>query len=232
MYSITEACVKINQMSTEWFNCKYGVKQGDCLSPTLFSLFINDLAKEIKALDKGVKANTLNVSLLMYADDVVFLAETEENLQIMLDTLDNWIKQWGISINNKKSNFVHFRPKKSELTKFKFGIANKPLENVSEYKYLGVYFNEHLDFNTNATTLCQASGRALGGIVSKYKQTNFMGYSTYTKLYENCVIPVMNYCSGVWGYKNLTRLTRFSNEQCVYSWAYTNSHRLHHSMVI
>lgn len=83
--------------------------------------------------------------------------------------------------------------------------ANKPLENVSEYKYLGVYFNEHLDFNTNATTLCQASGRALGGIVSKYKQTNFMGYSTYTKLYENCVIPVMNYCSGVWGYKKFNK---------------------------
>ena len=32
-----------------------------------------------------------------------------------------------------------------------------------------------------------------------------MGFSTYTKLYESCVLPVINYCTGVWGYKNYNK---------------------------
>ena len=39
---------------TEYFNCPIGVKQGDSISATLFSIFINDLAKEIKNTKIGL----------------------------------------------------------------------------------------------------------------------------------------------------------------------------------
>ena len=32
---------------SEWFNTLYGIRQGDSLSPTLFAVYINDLATEI-----------------------------------------------------------------------------------------------------------------------------------------------------------------------------------------
>jgi len=44
-------CVQVNDEQTEWFRIPFGVKQGDILSPSLFSLFINDLALEIKHLN-------------------------------------------------------------------------------------------------------------------------------------------------------------------------------------
>ena len=40
--------VVFNDHKTDYFDCPIGVKQGDCLSPTLFAIFINDLASEIK----------------------------------------------------------------------------------------------------------------------------------------------------------------------------------------
>ena len=46
LYSNTESCVSLNGFQTEWFNCTNGVRQGDNLSPTLFSIFINDLAND------------------------------------------------------------------------------------------------------------------------------------------------------------------------------------------
>ena len=49
MYSDTISNVKFNKLYTDWFSINSGVRQGDTLSPTLFSLFINDSAKEIKA---------------------------------------------------------------------------------------------------------------------------------------------------------------------------------------
>ncbi len=39
----------------EWFDISSGVWQGDSLSPTLFGLYINDLIKEVKKFNLGVK---------------------------------------------------------------------------------------------------------------------------------------------------------------------------------
>ena len=48
LYAFTEACVTINENCSSWFKTKKGVRQGDNLSPTLFSIFIYDLAKGLK----------------------------------------------------------------------------------------------------------------------------------------------------------------------------------------
>ncbi len=46
---------------------------------------------------------------LLYADDLVILAEREENLQKMLDIANAWCKKWQLLINVKKSQIMHFR---------------------------------------------------------------------------------------------------------------------------
>ena len=46
LYQNTSSCVQVNNYTTEWF-INSGVKQGDNLSTSLFSLYINDLALEI-----------------------------------------------------------------------------------------------------------------------------------------------------------------------------------------
>ena len=33
-----------------------------------------------------------------------------------------------------------------------------------------------------------------------------MGFSTYTKLFHTCVLPIMTYCSSVWGHCNCDKL--------------------------
>ena len=50
LYKDTVSTVKINDYITEYFAVLYGFKQGDNLSPTLFNLFINNLASQIKEL--------------------------------------------------------------------------------------------------------------------------------------------------------------------------------------
>ena len=91
IYARTTSCIRINYKLTEWFDCKSGVRQGDCLSPTIFSLFINDLVSEIKGLGLGIDLNGTNISFLLYADDICFLAKSETDLQTILDTLHNWL---------------------------------------------------------------------------------------------------------------------------------------------
>ena len=56
------------------------MKRGCSLSPVLSNLYINDLALNINALNKGIKIDDESISILLYADDVVLLAENETDL--------------------------------------------------------------------------------------------------------------------------------------------------------
>ena len=85
IYNNVLCSVKLNGFMTDWFGVKSGLKQGCSLSPVLFNLYINDLALKINALGKGIKIDDESVSILLYADDVVLLAENETDLQCMLN---------------------------------------------------------------------------------------------------------------------------------------------------
>ena len=66
-----------------------GVRNGDCLSPLLFSLYLNDIEGQFVNLKMdGLKVHM--VKNLLYADDMVVFAITPEELQHGLDLYKIW----------------------------------------------------------------------------------------------------------------------------------------------
>ncbi|VDI32657.1 Hypothetical predicted protein, partial [Mytilus galloprovincialis] len=142
IYVNTTACIRLNDTLTDWFSCNSGVRQGDNLSPTLFSIFINDLVQEVKDLDLGVSIGNSNVSILLYADDIVLVSPNENDMQAMLNKVHDWCKRWRVLINTEKSKVVHFRQSRIKRSEYKFKIGGNSLQTVDKYKYLGVMFHE------------------------------------------------------------------------------------------
>ena len=130
LYSQTSACVKVNALFSGWFMSNSGVRQGDSLSPTLFALFINGLADDIKSLNKGIDINGRNVSILLYADDIVLISESEVNLQYMLDYMHVWCHKWKLKLNIDKSNVMHFRSKRQKLIYVSLNIISVIMNSV------------------------------------------------------------------------------------------------------
>ncbi len=91
-----------------------GVMQGDSLSPTLFGLFINGLIKCVKDLKLGIMITNELISISVFADDIVILAHTEEELQKMLKCIENSCKKWRLKVNTGKTNVMHFRNKRKK----------------------------------------------------------------------------------------------------------------------
>ena len=211
IYCDSKSCVNVNGLLTSWFDIECGVRQGDTLSLTLFGLYINDLIEDVKGLDPGIPTGTCKVSILVYADDVVILTENEKDLQKILDVISEWGRKWWIKFNNQKSNVVHYRKRNTEPTRINFYLSNQLVERVKQYKYLGVILHEHVDFGVTAEVLAGAGGRALGSILHKYKQIKGLGYYTYSKLYQSCVCPVLDYASEIWGYKGYDKIDRIQN---------------------
>ena len=128
MYSSVLSSVRVNDKLSDWFSVDKGVKQGCLLSPALFSIYINDLILEINNLGIGIQCDSKMISTLVYADDIILLAEKELDLQKLLDVVQTWCSKWGISINTQKSNVIHFRKKDKQFpgrTDFKFLVGAK-----------------------------------------------------------------------------------------------------------
>ena len=176
-----------------------GVRQGDNLSPSLFGLYINSLAVQINRLGKGVNIGQDKLSVLLYADDMVFLAEKEQDLQLMLDSMYIWANKWRMKVNAEKSKIVHFRPKRKPVTEFIFKYGNIKLERTTEYRYLGIHLDQHLDFKLCSHVLTDAGMKALGGVINKFQNMKDCGYNTFTKLFEAGVVSVVNYGASIWG---------------------------------
>ena len=81
-----EAIVRTLYGKTDWFKIKKGVRQGCLLSLCLFNLFAEHIMRNV-ALDKlqaGIKIGERSINNLRYVDDTILMAESEEELKILL----------------------------------------------------------------------------------------------------------------------------------------------------
>ena len=131
---------------------------------------------------------------------MVLLAQNEQDMKLLLGVVDSWCQKWRVKISSDKTKVVHFRNSRRSCTKFKFYLSNFELEIVNKYKYLGVIFDEYLNFKLCEETLAESAGRALSGIISKSKQIKDLGFQTFSKLFESGVIPILDYGSEIWGF--------------------------------
>jgi hypothetical protein len=199
LYKNVESCVRLNGLRTNWFAVNCGLKQGCLLSPLLFNLFINDLVTLITSLDMGIDIGDEKLSILLYADDIVLLAETESDLQTLLNALNSWCVINKMTVNSDKSNVVHFRPTSVDRTVETFTCGDEVIQIVEAYRYLGLILTEHLDYNTMAKNVAASAGRALGLVIAKYKSFGSLPFGTYTKLFDSMVWSTINYGSAIWG---------------------------------
>ena len=201
LYSNPRARVILNEHETEYFDCPVGVKQGDCLSPTLFAIFINDLAIEIKNSNIGVILEEgLLINILLYADDIVLLAEKEEDMQSLLFIVECWCKKWRLEVNLTKTNIMHIRSKRKMQSKFVFFFDKSTVPYCDSYKYLGASINEFLDYSFTVGCLVDSAGRALGSVITKMIKNKGLPFSVYTILYDACVTSISDYAGEITGH--------------------------------
>ena len=110
LYTEVQCVVKVNDHLTPTIDVSQGVKQGCKLSPILFSFYINDLAIDTKQMNLGINIDEEQLSILLYADDIVLIAPDADSLQLILNKLHDWCSKWRLSVNSNKTKSVHFRP--------------------------------------------------------------------------------------------------------------------------
>ena len=215
MYNVVKARVKYYNKLSDNYDCVLGVRQGECLSPFLFSMFLNDLEDTLitKGGD-GLDVDDITLFLMLYADDIVVFGKTKEELQNNLDLLADYCNRWKLVVNVSKTKIMIFRKGGAVARNLEFSYNGNKIDIVNKFSYLGMVFTTGGSF---ACALATLSGQALKAIFKMnkylYKFTN-ISVKHRLELFDKLVAPVLNYGSEVWGFQNADTIERVHMKFC------------------
>ncbi|XP_064867703.1 serine incorporator 5 isoform X2 [Oncorhynchus nerka] len=99
--------VHIGKKHKHFFPQGRGVRQGCSLSPTLFNLYFNELARVLEqAAAPGLTVLESEAKCLRFADDLVLLSSTKEGLQQHLDLLHRFCQTWALTVNLSQTKIM------------------------------------------------------------------------------------------------------------------------------
>ena len=213
IYKENTNCVRVNESFTKPFRISTGLRQGCVLSPILFNLFINDLPGSIAATNEGVQFGDSTISSLLYADDLVMIADSEQALQTLIGKVHEWCSLWSIGVNSKKSAIVHFRLRSHPLTAASFTLGELVIPISSHYIYLGIPLDEHLTFQTAVHTRIEKSLCSFYALVGHLMKIGGSSYNVYKRLFDSMVAPILDYGAPVWSrFSSLREVEKVQNQ--------------------
>ena len=152
----------------------------------------------------------IEVSCLLYADDLVLMSESQSGLQNALDTLESFTQDWHLKANFTKTKCLTFtRGRKSNPTPHWY-LGTTKLQNCPSYCYLGTVFSESGSLNLAADALKNKAKSAMFSLLKslyKYKSCNV---DTLIDLFDKMVAPIAVYNSEVWGISCIPNNKNFS----------------------
>jgi hypothetical protein len=135
--------------------------------------------------------------VLLYADDTILLAESATDLQVMLDTMEEYCNIWELDINVSKTKIVIFsRGKVDNIPVFIYKEA--PVEVVDSYNYLGIIFNYNGKPQKAVKRLFDQASKAMFGLLRKARKLS-LPIDVQIELFDKLVAPIMLYGSESWG---------------------------------
>lgn len=201
MYDSIKSKVKfLNELSNE-FSCSLGVRQGECLSPFLFSMFLNDLEEQfiLKGFD-GVDVDMIKMLILLYADDIVIFSETAEGLQKGFDILLAYCNRWKLKVNTNKTKVMIFRKGGPIARDVQFTYDGTSVEIVKSFTYLGIVFTQGGSFNEAQHTLAGQAQKAIFKLNKYLYKFTAITVKHRLDLFDKLVLPILNYSAEVWGF--------------------------------
>ena len=181
--------VTVNESFSPWSDVISGIPQGSVLGPVLFSIYINDLPKEI-----------VN-PVLLFADDTKIFSKVCRNsslediaqIQRDIDKLFMWSMKWQLFFNISKCKSLHlggFNPK------YTYQMNSQPIEQVSNEKDLGITIDSLMKFHIQTSLVTSKALRTVGIIKKSFVS---LTKETFLCLYKAIIRPQLEYGNVIWG---------------------------------
>ena len=156
--------------SDRFFDGTIGLKQGCLASPILFSIFINEFAKEVENSGlRGVQVfpDLVEILLLMFADDLVLISDTVMGFQRLLNLMYSFCQVNGLIVNTIKTKVMGYKNGGILAKTERWTYGGVELEVVPCFTYVGLNFTRQLSSTQMASEQAVKAKRILISILSK-----------------------------------------------------------------
>ena len=107
LYDKATSPVQMNGSIGERFRTTVGVRQGCLLSPTLFNIFLEWIMSDaLEEHDGKVSIGGRNITNLRFADDIDTLAEEEQELEALVESLHKTFTTYSMEISAEKTKLM------------------------------------------------------------------------------------------------------------------------------
>ena len=140
LYDKATSAVQMNGSIGEWFRTTVRIRLGCLLSPTLFNIFLERIMSDALEEHYGkVSIGGRSITNLWFADDIAALAEEEQELEALAESLDKTCTRYKMEISAKKTklmtNSANGIPREVK-------IKGQKLGTVTSFKYLGAVVSD------------------------------------------------------------------------------------------
>jgi hypothetical protein len=179
-----------NHVSTE-FKIERGVRQGDPISPKLFTAAIEDIFKTAD-LQSGINIDGEQLRDLRFADDVALCTEDTTQMETNLTILNEESKKVGLKIHKDKTKYMT-----NYETTQQIRMEDKAIEKVTQYKYLGQTIQTENQM-LNEINIRLRAGWSCFGRHREILQDRNIPISLKRKVFKQCIIPTITYGCQTW----------------------------------
>ena len=207
MYHKATSVICLHKASKN-FRLQRGVRQGDNISPRLFTSCLQDaIIDKINLKGRGIKINGEHLFQLIFADNIVLIAKSTSELQKMVQDIHETCKPVGLNMDLGKTK-VMCNPR---VNKTDININGRKIKEVENYIYLSQMVTKDHDQEQKLRHRIGLGWTAFGKLDS-IMQNKSIPLRLKTKVHNECILPVIMYGSETWSLSN-TQLQKMVTTQ-------------------
>ncbi|KAL5157933.1 Obg-like ATPase 1 [Glycine soja] len=193
MYDRVSTSVRTQGGESDDFPITIGLHQESTLSPYLFTLILDVLTEQIQEIAPRC---------MLFADDIVLLGESREELNERLETWRRALETHGFRLSRSKSEYMECKFNKSRrVSNSEVKIGDHIIPQVTRFKYLGSVIQDDGEIEGDVNHRIQAGWmkwRKASGVLCDAK----VPIKLKGKFYRTAVRPAILYGIECWAVKS------------------------------
>jgi hypothetical protein len=194
LHNINTGCTTTIQLFYSPINIPIGrgVRQGDTISPKLFTAALEDVFRTLDWENKGIWIDGERLNHLRFADDIILFSYDVKTAESMLQELNEASTKVGLRINRSKTQAM----KNAYCTSGTMKLGDEEIEFVDKYVYLGQQVTHDHKIDEEIRRRRSAAWLSFKGI--KELLANTKDEKLRAHLFNSTVLPALNYGSETW----------------------------------